>query len=540
MQSEAGKVKHMGIYLNPGNEGFARAVRSKIYVDKSELIQYTNDVLGSEQSYICVSRPRRFGKSMAANMLCAYYSRECDSAELFSGLKIAKVPSYSRHRNQYDVLLLNVQQFVRGAGVMENLVPYMEQKILDEIKVKYKDIIRPSEISLPDALTAVYAKDSRQKKGFIIIIDEWDCIFREAKNKEAVQKLYLDFLRDLLKDRTYVKLAYMTGILPIKKYGTHSALNIFNEFSMTDPKSLAEYTGFTETEVRDLCDIYQMDFEETKKWYDGYRFKKADHVYNPKSVVDAMLEREFHSYWSNTETYEALKIYIDMNFDGLKDAVISMLAGSPCRINPRKFQNDMTSFESKDDVLTLLVHLGYLAYDTSTQSVFIPNMEIAGEFEAAIEGSSGWERLADVLKQSESLLKATLNQDERAVEKGIDLVHTDNVSVLSYNNENSLSCVISLAYFSAQKDYTFIREFPTGKGFADIVFVPRKSSDKPAIIVELKWDSSATGAIDQIKKKQYVKALEEYEGNLLLVGVNYDKKTKSHHCRIEKYPEYHS
>lgn len=198
------------------------------------------------------------------------------------------------------------------------------------------------------------------------------------------------FQRDLLKDRSYVKLAYMTGILPIKKYGTHSALNIFDEFSMTDPKFLAEYVGFTENEVRQLCGDYSMDFEEARKWYDGYVFGENLHIYNPKSIVDSMYNRKFRSYWTRTETYEALKVYIDMNFDGLKDAVISMLGGGKCRINPEKFQNDMTSFADRDDVLTLLVHLGYLAYEEDDQSVFLPNMEIAGEFRNAIEGSKGW------------------------------------------------------------------------------------------------------------------------------------------------------
>lgn len=525
----------MGIYLNPGNAGFTRALRSKIYVDKTGMIEYTNDVLGSEQGYLCVSRPRRFGKSMAANMLCAYYSRECDSEELFSGLQISKAPSFKMHLNQHDVIMINIQQFVRGAGELDNLVSYMEQKILGEIKVVYGNVIDRGETSLPNALTSVYVKDKAQDKGFIIIIDEWDCIFREAKSNERVQKSYLDFLRDLLKDRIYVKLAYMTGILPIKKYGTHSALNIFDEFSMTDSKYLAGYTGFTEEEVKILCDKYHISMAEVKKWYDGYLLDDGLHIYNPKSIVDVMHNRKFRSYWTRTETYEALKIYMDMNFDGLKDAVIAMLGGGKYRINIDKFQNDMTSFKSKDDVLTLLVHLGYLAYEESSHSVFIPNMEIADEFKNAIDGSRGWEQLAGIIRQSEALLEATLNLDERAVEEGISRAHTDGGSILSYNDENSLSCVITLAYFSARKDYTLIRELPTGKGFSDIIFLPRRASDKPAMIVELKWNQSAKGAIDQIKDKQYVQALEEYSGNLLLVGVNYDKKSKTHCCVIEKY-----
>jgi len=510
-------------------------LRSKIYVDKSELITYTNDVIDSELGYLCVSRPRRFGKSTAANMLCAYYTKDADSELLFQHQKIALSPSFHEHLNKHNVIMLNIQQFIRGAQTPENLVNFIEQKILAEVRELYNGLIKETETSLPDALTSIYMKTQDCSPGFIFIIDEWDCIFREMKNNETVQKAYLEFLRDLLKDRVYVKLAYMTGILPIKKYGTHSALNIFEEFSMTDSKCLAPYIGFTEDEVRKLCCDYHMEFDEARQWYDGYVFNDSLHVYNPKSIVDAMRNRKFKSYWTRTETYEALRVYIDMNFDGLKDAIITMIGGGRYQINPEKFQNDMTSFKSRDDVLTLLVHLGYLAYDERNQTVFIPNVEIAGEFKNAIDGSKGWERLAEVLHDSEALLDATLNLDSQAVAQGIDKIHAEHISVLSYNNENSLSCVITLAYFFAKKNYLLIREFPSGKGFADIVFLPIKSVESPAIIVELKWDKSAQGAISQIKDRQYVKALEDYCGDILLVGIDYDKKSKIHHCIIERY-----
>ena len=523
----------MGIYLNPGNDAFQISVSSEIYVDKSELIGFTNKKLGQEKRFLCVSRPRRFGKSMTANMLCAYYSRGCDSKKMFQDLKIAKNETFALHLNQYDVLFLNIQQFLSGAKSADNLVKYMEKVILDELREVYGEWIPKEQDQLSMALATIFSKDTSKEKGFIFIIDEWDCVFRDAKENKNAQKEYMDFLKDLLKDRTYVKLAFMTGILPIKKYGTHSALNMFDEFSMTDQKRLSEYVGFTEEEVRELCQKYEMNFEEAKSWYDGYCFKRTRHVYNPKSIVDAMMEEEFHSYWTNTETYEALKVYIDMNFDGLKDSIVSMLGGIRCKINDRKFQNDMTSFESRDDVLTLLVHLGYLAYDGEKQEVYIPNREVLEEFKNAIEGSGGWKHLSEIILQSEKLLEATLSQDSESVAKGIDRVHTENTSILSYNNENSLSCVITLAYFSAQKDYTLIREMPAGKGFADIVFIPGKHTAKPAILVELKWNKSEQGAIGQIKKKEYGESLKEYSGELLLVGINYDKKSKKHSCVIE-------
>ena len=525
----------MGVYLNPGNEAFRQALRSEIYVDKSGLIAYTNQVMETERKNLCVSRPRRFGKSMAANMLCAYYGRGCDSELLFADLQIAGEPSFREHLNRHNVLLLNIQQFIRGAGTPDNFVNYLEHKVLEEVREAYGSLVGETEKHLSAALASVYAKSRDAEEGFLFIIDEWDCVFREMKADENVQRAYLDFLRDLLKDRTYVKLAYMTGILPIKKYGTHSALNIFDEFSMTDPGRLASYVGFTEEEVQGLCEAYHMDFEEAKHWYDGYLFEQDMHIYNPKSIVDAMYNRKFRSYWTRTETYEALRLYMDMNFDGLKDSVIFMVGGGHCRINPEKFQNDMTSFESRDDVLTLLVHLGYLAFDETEREVFIPNMEIAGEFRNAIDGSKGWKQLAEALERSENLLEATLNGEEETVAEAIDAAHMEEVSVLSYHDENSLSCVIALAYFSARKDYLLIREFPSGKGFADIVFLPRKKVSRPALVVELKWNRTAEGAIRQVKDREYVKALEGYTGDILLVGINYDKRRKKHRCTIEKY-----
>lgn len=522
----------MGIYLNPGNDGFKRAVRSEIYVDKTGLITYVNNVLNTEKEFICVSRPRRFGKSMAANMLCAYYSKGCDSREVFSGLTISQDAFFETHLNQYDVIVLNISQFLRRIKRPEELVDCIEERVLEEIREVYSDFSPGLKKSLPDTLAAIYGKGASEH-GFLFIIDEWDCLFREEKENKEAQKLYLDFLRDLFKDRAYVKMAYMTGILPIKKYGTHSALNIFDEFSMVNPKRLAQYVGFTEDEVKTLCETYKMDFEEAKRWYDGYCFRRIGHIYNPKSIVDAMLEETFQSYWTSTETYEALKAYIDMNFDGLKDAIIIMLGGGECEIDAGTFQNDMLSFRGRDDVLTLLVHLGYLAYDEARCKVLIPNEEVRGEFLRAIR-QSNWYEVMNAVERSAELLEATLNGDAETVAKGIDRVHMDNTSILSYNNENSLSCVITLAYYSAKKDYTFIRELPAGKGFADIVLLPYQGSGKPAIIVELKWNHSAEGAICQMKDKGYIQALEGYKGKLLLVGVNYDKKTKKHECVIEK------
>ncbi|MFP3154571.1 ATP-binding protein [Lachnospiraceae bacterium ZAX-1] len=521
----------MGAYLNPTNKGFRDTLNSDIYVDKTGMIAYTNKKVDTEQKYICVSRPRRFGKSIAAKMLAAYYSRDCDSNELFEHLQISKDATYEKYLNNYDVLFLNMQEFLSDTGNVADMLVLLKKLLLWDLLNAYPDYNYFDKNDLIRTLQNIFQETN---KPFIIIIDEWDCIFREYRDNKEAQEKYLDFLRAFLKDKSFLALAYMTGILPIKKYGTHSALNMFDEFSMTDPRQLAEYVGFTETEVAALCEKYQMDFDETKRWYDGYQFLDAPSVYSPRSVVTAMLSKHFNGYWNQTESFEALKIYIEMNFDGLKDTIIELLASGRKKINIGKFTNDMTTFIDYNDILTLLIHLGYLGYDFKRGEVFIPNKEITDEYVNAIEGA-GWTKVIDSIAASDKLLKATLNQEEDVVAAGIAMVH-QNTSHLTYSDENALSYTVSLAYYSARQYYTIIRELPSGKGFADLVFLPRKAHiDKPAMIVELKWDHSAQGAIAQIKQKQYVEALTDYKGNLLLVGINYRKKTKKHECLIEKY-----
>lgn len=518
----------MGIYLNPDNADFQRALNSEIYIDKSELIKYTNKIMNSEQQFICVSRPRRFGKSMAANMLTAYYSKGCDSKEIFSNLKIARADTFKKNLNKYNVIHINMVNFLIEAKDMEDMLAEIQKAVLFELIYEFPDVRYYDNTKLFRSLKDVFAQYSVP---FIFIIDEWDCIFREHQNDTQSQTKYLDFLRNLLKDQSYVALAYMTGILPIKKYGKHSALNMFTEISMTNTRDLSEFTGFTESEVTQLCQRYNMSVEETKRWYDGYSIKGIS-IYNPRSVVMSMTGQDYDNYWTSTETYEALKVYIEMNFDGLKDTIINLMATQSQQIDTTTFSNDMVTLETKDDVLTLLVHLGYLTYDFYTKEVSIPNYEISEQFASTIK-VMGWSEISDSLKLSDELLKATLNCDEEKVAELIDKAHSENTSILQYNNENSLSCVISLAYYSARRSYTMHREMPSGKGFADIVFIPRKNNINPAIIVELKFDKNAESAFEQIKNRQYTDCLKEYKDKIMLVGINYDKTSKKHSCKIE-------
>lgn len=523
----------MGIYLNPGNDAFQEAVNSEIYVDKSMLIAFTNKKTRTSQKNICVSRPRRFGKSMAADMLVAYYSRGCNSRELFQNLKIAQHPSFTEHLNKYNVIHINMLDELTESETVSDMMTTLKKKLLWELEEEYGDIRCYDWNDLVMVMKTIHNKTGQQ---FVIIIDEWDCLFREYQNDTNAQKEYLDFLRFWMKGKSYLTLAYMTGILPIKKYGEHSALNMFDEYSMTNAEPIEEFTGFTEDEVRQLCQTYQMDFSETKKWYDGYSLNHHS-IYNPKSVVEAMMRKKFDNYWTKTETYESVRTYIEMNYDGLRDSIIEMIAGERKKIDTTTFTNDMVTFQIQDDVLTLLIHLGYLAYDFDTKEIFIPNYEIREQFISTVR-ILGWNDVIKSIQLSDKLLQATLQMQEEKVAEIVEEVHRQNTSIIQYNNENSLSCVLSLAYYSAKKDYVMYRELAGGDGFADLVFVPRKSCQSPAFIVELKWNQSAKTAIDQIKKKKYTECLQDYAGEILLVGINYDRNSKEdnkkHFCKIEK------
>lgn len=530
----------MGIYLNPGNEQFTVSVNSELYVDKTELIKYTNSRIGKDRPLICSSRPRRFGKTMAVTMLAAYYSKGCHSETLFAGFKISQNEFFKIHLNKYNVIFLDIQWMYGNAleemkrNTSVSVVNYIQDQVISELKKEYPEYVRDTDVSLPSVLANIYIMTKEQ---FIIIIDEWDCLFREDKHNEMLQKEYINLLRGLFKGTpsgAFLKLAYITGILPVKKYGTQSALNNFREHTMVSPRQMAEYVGFTEEEVKALCEEHDMPFEEMRQWYDGYFLGSTGHVYSPNSVIEAIDGREFGNYWSRTETYESLMMYIVMDFDGLRQLIVDLLGGLRRRIDVESFQNDMTSFNSADDVITLLIHMGYLAYDNQTKEVFIPNEEVRGIFLRAIK-NDGWDDVVKAVQASEALLQATVAMDEKRVAQMIQEVRMQNVSSLVYNNEVSLGSVIALAYYSACKEYMLIREMPAGNGFCDMVFLPKRTSSKPALVVELKWNKTAEGAISQIKNKQYVSALKEYRGNILLVGISCEKKNRKHQCRIEKF-----
>jgi len=525
------KITDMGTYINKGNDAF-HDIRNDEYIDKSAMIAVINSTLNTERRFSCVTRCRRFGKSMAAEMLCAYYDKSCDSRKLFNGLSIAKDTSFEKHLNKYSLIYIDITDFTTKFKNDKNIVRLLQRAIMDELLFEYPDINESDNNDLMDILVKIY---NEEKQKFIIIIDEWDAIMREFGNSMETTDAYVNLLRRLFKGSESKKIfagAYITGILPIKKYNTQSALNNFEEYSVIDPADLAGFFGFTKDEVKKVADRFGADIEQLKNWYDGYKIGHEDSIYNPYSVMKAARRHNYKSYWTNTSAYDKVTTYIQMNYEGLKDDIINMLAGGRCSVNTTKFENDLREIKSKDDVLTVLIHLGYLSYDCDDGKCYIPNKEVSMEFTNAVEDTS-WTEIVKTINKSENLLEATLRGDTEAVVRGIDQAHDENTSILSYNDENSLSCVISMAYIFARNNYIIHREYATGKGFADLVLIPRKNFNSPALVIELKFNKAVNTAIDQIKQKQYPAKLAEYSGEIMLVGISYDKEKKAHECVIE-------
>ena len=527
----------MGAYINIGNAGFQSA-RNGEYVDKSGLIAAVNSTLFSERRFTCVSRCRRFGKSLAAKMLCAYYDHSCNSRSLFADLQIAGDPSYEKHLNKYPVIYLDMSAFTERFK-NDSIVDKIKEKLREDILEAYPQVEVKDDDDLMEVLLKIHTATDDV---FFLIVDEWDAICREFPATSKAMDNYVGWMRRMFKDVSANRVfagVYMTGILPIKKYKTESALNNFLEYSMVTPRNMAGFFGFTCDEVKVLAPKFGMEYSELEKWYDGYKIGSEPSIFNPNSVIQALYSGYCESFWAATGAYDAVAHYISMNYEGLKDDIIRMLGGGRSQVNPTKFQNDMSIIRSKDDVLTVLIHLGYLSYDRDEGTCYIPNKEVAGEMVNAVEAND-WRNVVKTIEQSRYLLQATLDGDAEAVAKGVEAAHDENTSILSYNDENSLSCVLSIAYFYARNNYIMHRELPSGKGFADIVLIPRKNVDSPAIILELKVNQDADTAIDQIRRKQYPAKVKEYADCLLLVGISYDRKTKQHNCRIEHFQELES
>ncbi len=529
----------MGIHLNPNNANFSETA-NECYIDKTMLIDVTNDFLDKpSKKFVCISRPRRFGKSIAEDMLVAYYSKGADSRELFSNYKIAKTENFEKNLNKFNVIKIDLngmnatwKSTPNSDEKPENVIFYITKLICDEFRKEFSDIDFGELNSISSCIQKVHAEKNQT---FIIIIDEYDCLVREEVPEVEFQQ-YLLFLMSLFKNaelKPAISLAYITGILPIIRDKIQSKLNTFSEFTMVDADDFSEFVGFTSEEVQELCKKHDCNFDECKSWYDGYRLGEFE-IYNPQAIIKAVPKSKFKSYWSETSTYDVVAEKIKMNFEGTRDDVISMLGGEKISVNVLKYRNTMTDFSSKDDVFTFLIHLGYLAYDSDCKKCYIPNREIYQEWKSAIEDNSDYAQTNKIIKASENLLNETINGNEVLVAKSLDESHIHATTNRSYNNKDGLQCAIYLSYIFALNKYNIIREMPAGKGVADIVYVPIKKED-PALVIELKHNKSTDSALNQIMNKQYFDSLKDYYGEIIFVGINYDEKDKTHECKISRF-----
>jgi len=551
----------MGKHLNPESTALYEAYQDLLYVDKSEMLSFLNRKVNTAENCICVTRPRRFGKTYAADMVSAYYGRNTDARPLFERLKISStrphvlplgdVVAWDTYLGAFDVVRVTMTEFLRGRRSIEAAIALLQHDVMEELSEAYPDVSRLDEGDLVSAMKRV-----RKAKGtqFVVVIDEWDAPLRVRADDTEGQELYLDFLRDWLKDQDWLALAYTTGILPIKKYGDHSALNMFWEYSMLSPSELAPYAGFTEDEVRGLCRRFGQDFEPLREWYDGYEVRGTAPIedtapkeerpryslYSPLSVVKAITSRKVRNYWNATVAFVALADQINRDFDGLKEKVSVLVRGGRVIINTKTYQNDLTTLRSADDVLTMLVHLGYLGFDEDTSEVYVPNREVLQEFESSTD-TDEWAGVFRELEESKEILYATWDLDTERVAELLDAAH-DNADNKTYNSEEALKFAVLYAYYAAQVYYTVIPELGSGKGYADIAYIPAPAHPEvPAMVVELKWDKDARTAIDQIRDRDYPARLSHYEGNIILVGVNYDRDAragsavyKRHSCIVER------
>ena len=522
----------MGIYLNPNNDNFTEITSREIYVDKTMMISVLNRIMKVSNKYICVSRPRRFGKTIAGNMLSAYFSKGCDSRKLFEPYKISKDPSFETNLNKLNVIQIDMNSEFKNELDTENLLNNLQERIVSEFIEQFPDISFNPKESVGNCILKAYAQ---KKEHFVIIMDEYDVLVRENVSEKLFQQ-YLDFLNGLFKSNTLrpaISLAYITGVLPVVRDRIQSKLNNFREYTILDAGKLAEFIGFTSTEVQKLCEEHNADFAEFKRWYDGYS-QRGFEIYNPESVILSLEDGVCKSYWSKTSTYAVIADRIQENFEGTKDDVIKMISGESVDVIVTTFMNTMTDFRTKDDVFTYLIHLGYLAYDNENETCRIPNKEVLEEWKSAVAVVDEYKTTNKIIKASKELLAETLRMNESAVAKALDESHVHVTSNRSYNNEDALQSAIYLSYIYALNKYTVLREVTTGKGFADVVFIPFVPN-LPAMIIELKRNGSTESAINQIKEKQYFSSLEHYQGNLLFVGINYDEEKKTHECKIEEF-----
>ncbi len=526
-----------GYYLNPGGSAFKIALNAKIYVDKTMILSELNQLIDTPDRFVCMTRPRRFGKSYVGDLLCAYYSHNHETRDLFNNLKFSKDPSFEQYLNKFDVIRIDLGELYSNfPSERDNLMQFLASLIAVEFRKEYPDITIEEKYGLAYILQTVYTHTHRK---FIIFIDEYDVLIRE-KAPEQQLKNYLDFLNGMFKGMATLEtiaLAYITGILPVIREKTQSKLNVFREYNFLNPYPFTEFMGFTEQETRELCERFNMSFDECKVWYDGYHLKNNFSIFSPKSVTDAMMSHEFADYWSKTSTFEVVTDAMLCSNIDFKEIILNLLNGKSEKVDITRYNNTM-NFTSKDDVLTFCILLGYLNYNEEDETCNIPNSELRKQWQHVASEIESTKVVSSLLKDSSDLLKATAARDTEKVAAGLERAHNIVTSLKGYNDENSFQTAITYAYYYAQNTYTLIKELPTGAGFADVAFIPKYPNPKyPAFIVELKVNGSTNTAMQQVEDRKYGSNLFHYTGNMILVAVNYDASStgKKHTCEIKDF-----
>ncbi len=519
----------MNYYLNKSSD-FENYVNDTIFIDKSLLISTTNYNLSKPSSkFMCVTRPRRFGKTMALSMLNAYYSKGSNSKDMFDKLNISKDDTYLKHLNKHNVIWIDMANLYTDIDDKDIFVKKLKSNILRDLKNYYTNIDF-TDLTLGESIFEI---NSKLNERFIFLIDEWDVIFREQEKNTKLCNEYTDFLRNLFKSSNVsscIDLVYMTGILPMKRYTTQSALNNFTDYDMIDSYPIETCAGFTEDEVKGLCIKYNRDFEEIKYWYNGYTLNgKA--LYNPKSVVMAILKNECTDYWTKTSATEAVASYMNYQNGELKDIIAKMITGEKIKVNTSKFSNDLTKINSIDSALTVLIHLGYLGYDSTCSSCFIPNYEIRQEFQNAIE-ELDWKEIINPISNSMKLYDETLKGNTSFINEILDKNHKDLAGPFNKNKEDILGVIVQISYYNVKQFYNVKKEDTSTLGRADITFIPYDNTHIP-FIIELKVNSTPLDAINQIKTKEYFNSLGNYHGKVLLLGISYNDNTLKHSSIVE-------
>ncbi len=524
----------MSNYLNVKSD-FKTYVNDSIFIDKSSLISTTNYYLNKpNDKYMCVTRPRRFGKTMALSMLNAYYSKGCNSRDIFDNLNISKDSTYINNLNKHNVIYIDMAALYANLYDKNLFVYKLKNLIYEDLVEAYPTLNINYDTSDGTFLSQAFKKIySLTDEKFIFLIDEWDVIFREEETNAKLINEYIMFLRGLFKNGEVspaIELVYMTGILPMKRYTTQSALNNFNDYDMVESSPIETCAGFTEDEVKKLCLLHNRNFEEIKYWYNGYILNNKS-LYNPKSVVMAILKNACSDYWAKTSATEAVSSYMNYQNGALKDIIIKMITGEKISINVSKFTNDLTEINSIDSALTVLIHLGYLGFDSSSSTCFIPNYEIRQEFQNAIE-ELHWKEIINPISNSMKLYEETLQGNTSFINETLDYNHKELAGPFNKNKEDILGGIVQISYYSLKKYYDILKEPSTTKGRADLVFKPRDCYHIP-FIIELKADESADKAIEQIKNKEYIETLGSYKGKVLLLGISYNSETLKHDSKVE-------